>query len=745
MNKKSLKIAMGLVMCLITIAVTLLPVYATAYSSYTYSIDGTQLDSPNAYEPDKLYDSEDTKIYQNTGFNLTEPQDLVVDCDGNIYIVDVATREIDDYDSNGNPTTSTEKLHRVVCLDPYFQFRYQITSFENEMGAQDKFNNPGGMCVTENKIYIADTDNKRIVVFNRSDGGRTAPTFDRIIKEPEADVFPDGSIYKPVAVASDDNHIYVVSSTTYMGVISMNMDGEFQGFIGAQKVSVSALTIFWRLFQTDEQRAQSAKIVATELNNIVMDEKGFIYVTTSSINQAQQQKAINNRDTSSTYAPVKKLNTTGDDIMNRTGFYPPSGEVKVSNVSRNNEATGASRIIDVAVGPEGTWSIIDEKRQRVFTYDKNGNLLFAFGDSGKQLGNLESIESIAYQTFNGTDNIILLDKQTCSLTKYKRTEYGDLLIIALQHDNERKYELAVTDYDNILQRNINFDTAYIGKAKSLYRGGNYTEAMEQYSFAYNTAGYSQAFKMYRKDWVSKYIVIVPIVVVVVVGALTFFFKYAAKVNAKTAVTSGKRTFAQEILFAFHLMFHPFDGYWDLKHEKRGSVRGAAFYAAVTILVFTYQSVGRSYMYNPRGTYSSIGTQIGAVLIPIALWVVSNWCLTTLFEGEGSLKDIFVATSYSLAPLPLMIIPATLLTHILASSESGIITLLNSFAWVWVGLLLFFGIMVTHDYSIIKNVAMCIGTIVGMAFIMFIIILFATLVSDMFGLVKNIITEVTYRM
>jgi len=739
-NKKSLRITLGLLMCLITVVVTVLPIYATAYSSYTYSIDGTQLDSPNAYEPDKLYNSEDTKIFQNTGFMLTEPQDLVVDVDGNIYIVDVATREIEEAGS-----TKTEKIHRIICLDPYFQFRYQLTHFENEMGAQDSFNNPGGMCVTETKIYVADTDNKRIVVFNRSDGGRTEPTFDRIIKEPEADVFPDGSIYKPVAVASDDHHIYVVSSTTYMGVISMNMDGEFQGFVGAQKVSVSALTLFWRVFQTDEQRAQSAKIVATELNNIVMDEKGFIYVTTSSIKEGDQQNAINKRDKSSTYAPVKKLNTNGDDIMNRNGFYPPSGEVKVSNVSRNNEATGASRIIDVAVGPEGTWSIIDEKRQRVFTYDKNGNLLFAFGDTGKQLGNLESIEAIAYQTFNGTDNIILLDKQTCSLTKYKRTEYGNLLITALLHDNERKYELAVTDYDNILQRNINFDTAYIGKAKSLYRGGNYVEAMEQYSFAYNTDGYSQAFKMFRKDWVSKYIVVVPIVAVAVCAGLAFFFKYAGKVNAKTAVTSGKRTFGQEILFAFHLMFHPFDGYWDLKHEKRGSFRGGVFYTGITILVFTYQSVGRSYMYNPRGNYASVMTQVFAVIVPLALWVVSNWCLTTLFEGEGSLKDIFVATSYSLTPLPLMIIPATLLTHILASSESGIITLLNSFGWVWVGLLLFFGIMVTHDYSILKNVLMCIGTIVGMAFIMFICILFATLVSDMVGLVRNIITEITYRM
>ena len=428
--------------------------------------------------------------------------------------------------------------------------------------------------------------------------------------------------------------------------------------------------------------------------------------------------------------------------MNRNGFYPPSGEVKVAKVSyKTGGVVGASRIIDVAIGPEKTWSIIDEKRQRVFTYDKDGNLLFAFGESGKQLGNLVSIESVTYQG----DNMLLMDKSTCSFTVYSRTEYGDLIITALANDNDRLYDLAVTDYENILQRNINFDTAYIGIAKSLYRGGDYEGAMEQYSYAYNTSGYSNAFKMYRKDLISKWIVLVPVIVVGAVLGLWWFFKVCGKLNAKTAVTSGKRTFVQELAFAFHLIFHPFDGYWDLKHEKRGSVRGALFYIALAILAFTYQSVGRSYMYNPRGHYSSIGAQALSVLIPFALWVAANWCLTTLFDGEGSVKDILIATGYSLAPMPFFIVVSTILTHILSSAESGIINLIISVAWVWVGLLLFFGIMVTHDYSILKNVLTTAGSIAGMAFIMFLCILFFTLMSDIIGLISTIITEITYRM
>jgi len=727
-------------MLVATLAITLLPSYAAAYSTYTYSIDGTQLASPDAYVPDAHYDSD--KIGITTGSDhklpLEEPCELTIDSDGNIYIIDKITIQIDEKNS--------KYVYRIVVLDPYFKFLYDLYEFTSESGALNTFNNPSGLCVTEDYIYVADTDNARIVVFNRVNGGRDKMTFKKIIARPQADIFGESNIYKPVAVASDDSHVYVVSSTTNMGIISMDIDGNFQGFIGAQKVSANALDILWRMFQTDEQRAQSENFVATEYNNIVMDKDGFIYVTTSSIDEQMQQNAINSKSTSAEYAPVKKLNTNGDDILNRSGFYPPSGEVKVATVSRSGgPPSGASTIIDVAIGPEETWSIIDQKRQRIFTYDKNGNLLFAFGDSGLQLGNLKGIKAICYQNYNGLSNIVVLDNKTDSITTYSRTEYGDLIIAALRNDNLRNYEAAVDDYQRILERNLNFDTAYVGKAKALYRAGDYNAAMEEYSYAYNTAGYSQAFKMFRKDWVSKYVIVVPIVVVAIFAGVYYFFKYAGKVNAKTAVTSGKRTFGQELLFAFHLMFHPFDGFWDLKHEKRGSLRGAAFYIGVAVLTFTYQSVGRSYMYNPRGAYSSIGIQIASVCIPVALFAAANWCITTLFDGEGSVKDIIIATGYSLVPLPLLIIPSTLLTHILSSSESGIITLINSLAFIWLGLLLFFGIMITHDYPMIKNMLTVVVTVVGMAFIMFIIILFATLVSDMFGLVSNIITEVSYRM
>jgi hypothetical protein len=62
-----------------------------------------------------------------------------------------------------------------------------------------------------------------------------------------------------------------------------------------------------------------------------------------------------------------------------------------------------------------------------------------------------------------------------------------------------------------------------------------------------------------------------------------------------------------------------------------------------------------------------------------------------------------------------------------------------------GLLIFFGTQVTHDYSIVKNLVTILGTVLGMVFIMFIAILFTTLVGKLVSLGTNIVTELQYRM
>ena len=222
-------------------------------------------------------------------------------------------------------------------------------------------------------------------------------------------------------------------------------------------------------------------------------------------------------------------------------------------------------------------------------------------------------------------------------------------------------------------------------------------------------------------------------------------EYANKVNRRVATSGEKKTYGKELLYAFHVIFHPFDGYWDLKHEKRGSVRAAVTILGVTVLVFYYNAIGQGYIMNPQGKYSTILGVALSVLVPFFLFIVSNWCLTTLFEGEGSFKDVFIAASYALTPFTIIMIPVTIATNFVISSETDILTLLTTVAFLWMGMLLVLGIQVTHDYSIGKNLLTVVGTILGMVCIMFIVLLFSFLLGKLVGFVTNIIDEISFRM
>lgn len=712
------------------------------YSTYTYDIDGNYVESPHAYVPYETISSASL----NLSVPLSEPYDF---CVGSVLLRDTETDsyyfEWDGmlYISDGGETPRVLALEYDFETCKYSQ-KYQITKFVNDWGVPDSISSPKGLYATNKELYVCDTDNARIVVFSTIKTDKyDIGDFIKVIEEPKSEVFPDDHIYKPIAVAvGTSGYIYVVSSTTYQGIISMNEDGDFTGFLGTQTQSLSFMDMIWRKFQTAEQRAQSMKNVSLEFNNINIDEKGFIYATTASIADSDLLNAINSKSSSSEYSPAKKLNPSGEDVMKRAGFYPPSGEINVTTTATPNfSITGPSKIVDIALGPEGTWSIIDQKRQKIFTYDEDGNLLFAFGDKGSQLGNLTMVQAIDY----AGSNMLVLDKENKNITVFKRTSYGDELVEVLRLQRDRLYDEAAKHWENILQRNSNFDMSYIGIGKSLYRQGEYEAAMDSYKYAYDTENYSEAWTQVRKEWVEKYALIVPVVVVVFFIILGKVFGYANKINLSGQVMKEKRTLKEELMYGFHVIFHPFDGYWDIKHEKRASVKGATVILLVTIISYVYSLIGKAYLIDPHPTETNILISAVSILLPILLWVISNWCLTTLFDGEGSIKDIYIATCYSLFPLPVFLIITTLLSNIVTLSEASLLTLAMGVALFWVGFLIFFGTMVIHDYTLFKNVLTTLATIVCMAFIMFVGVLFSSLVGKIISFISAIVNELSYRV
>lgn len=717
--KRLIKITVFVLMLLM-----LLPTVAMAapYSTYTYSIDGELLNSPDAYVPDISIDS----VTLGLETKMTTVTDIESDEAGNLYITD-----------QGN--------NRIVVTDKHYRLKFVLGEFVNQNGVDDSFKNPTSTFVVDEGerrgLYVCDTFNRRIVVMSLDDG-----SFVREICEPVTKHIERGKFNPTSCVVDKHGRIFVASPDITQGIVVLTSDGQFINFIGAPEVTVTALEAL--IQKLGGAAADTLTFIPTAYENLDLDQKTkeFVYACVIFKEEEDISAQMNQLTTKVTsYSPVRLLNATGVDIMHRNGFFAPAGEVSVELetkvTSSNREAPkGVSNIIDISSGPNGVWSIIDTKRSKIYTYDTNGDLLYIFGDKGAQLGNIASARSITYQG----SNIVVLDAEKKSFTVYRRTEYAELLDDAIEYQNNGEYDKAVEKWEDVLARNNNFDAAYVAIGKALYRDGQYEEAIKYYQNAYDVENYATAFKDLRKE--SMEMLLIPMIALIVILCLLLgkVFGWAAKINKETQLVVGRKTLKQEILYGFHLMFHPFDGYWDLKHEQRGSVRASLIIVAVTIVAFYYQSIGTGYYYNPQGSYMTIIAQAMSILIPLLLFVIANWCFTTLFDGEGSLKDIFIAASYALYPVPAFVVISTVLTNVLVGDEGQITSLLVTLAFIWMGFLLVLGMQVTHDYSMGKNILTVIMTIVGMVFIMFISLLFISLVSKMIALVTTIISEISYR-
>ncbi len=205
-------------------------------------------------------------------------------------------------------------------------------------------------------------------------------------------------------------------------------------------------------------------------------------------------------------------------------------------------------------------------------------------------------------------------------------------------------------------------------------------------------------------------------------------------------------YGKSLKYATYCMFHPFDGFWDLTHEKRGSM-AAANTIVIAVLVTRLLSLQfTSFLFN--NVYwpeVNILQQCLSVLLPLVIFVLGNWGLTTLFDGKGTLKDVYMGTCYALAPFVILQLPMIVLSNVVTVDEAAFYSVMNMLSLVWSGGLIVCAMMQIHDYGLGKTLLFIVMSIFAMAVIIFLLLLFFTLVGDAVGYVTSLYDEIQFRL
>ncbi|MDR0455512.1 MAG: YIP1 family protein [Treponema sp.] len=207
-----------------------------------------------------------------------------------------------------------------------------------------------------------------------------------------------------------------------------------------------------------------------------------------------------------------------------------------------------------------------------------------------------------------------------------------------------------------------------------------------------------------------------------------------------------RRLGTTLRYSLYTALHPLDGFWDLTHEKRGSLAAANIIVALAVLVEILRLTLTNFQFvTINMEYFNAVIVMLRILLPILLWVVANWSLTTLMDGKGRMRDIYMAVAYALAPSVIINAVMIVLSRLITFDEGAVYWVLAGFSVLWTAILILAGMMMIHDYSLTKTVLSSLLTIVGMGVMVFIFVVFFSLISDAAAYFVSLYKEILFRV
>ena len=196
----------------------------------------------------------------------------------------------------------------------------------------------------------------------------------------------------------------------------------------------------------------------------------------------------------------------------------------------------------------------------------------------------------------------------------------------------------------------------------------------------------------------------------------------------------------------HCILHPVEGFEDLRWKKQGSMKISliiVFFLFVA-MVADRQLTGFQFNNNYVKIFNVVPLVVQSVVYYFT-WVVGNWSICTLLEGEGTFRKIAIYSAYSLVPYIVCTLIKVVLSNFLVQDEAIWIHAISYLGLGWSIVLMIQAMKAVHQYSFSKTLVSMLLTLVAMLLILFLAILLLSLFQQVYVFIYSVYTEIAYRI
>lgn len=633
----------------------------------------------------------------SSSYLLKEPEDIYIDKDGFIYIADTGNKSIVILDKDNN----------------------YLTHF-----GSDNLVKPTGLFVRDNKIYIADYGEAS----DNTTGKVSIYQFDKLTNEvtlienryrPSSKILEiDNFVYRPTKISVDSNlTMYVTSEGSYNGILTINSVNRFMSYFAPNDVETSLKDKIINFLYGDNDKVLLKDILPTPPTNVHIDDSGYIYTVT---------QMVTKNDIGDT---LKKVNISGQN------FYP-------------TQMLASSEFVSCWHGNCGN-IFAATKTGFIYEYDIEGNILFIFGGNTTtidQWGLFKSISSIAV---NQNELLYILDKNDNAIQIFKPTAYTQTVHEALALYNDGKYQESKALWENVLVYNSMIDIAHKGIGLAHFMNAEYEDALTEFKLANAKQEYSEAYWEIRNIWFTTHIglifglIIFLIILFFTLGILDKKFSYKARIKEKWQSLK-KISWIHDFQLMFGMLKHPSDTTYFIKINKKMGYYNGIIILGLLFGIYILGLTSTGFIFNNVVIERTILLKEAfKVLIPIGLFIVANYLSSSLLEGEGTFKAIFLTSLASLMPLVIIYPLVILVSNYLTLNESFIYYFGVTIMIAWTAIILLVTNKELHNYTFKKMVLNVIMTILLMLVLLIVVILCYLMIAQVADFVKDIISEVIF--